>query len=997
MRILGYRLVVGTVLGLAPAPLAAQIVINEVLADSRLASLDVDGDDSDWVELYNAGPVSIDLAGYALSDDLRQPRKWIFPGATIEPGGYRLIWCSGKDRVQPATSVLEGLTEPIDFEHVLVPLDAEWRYLIGSPDDGAPPAGWNEPGFDDSAWSSGQAGFGFGDDDDETVLPRDIGAVFLRQSFQVDDLTALDNLVLDVCYDDGFVAYINGERVLSANFPADEEPTFGSLAAENIECRAPERFDLSSAREFVQSGANVLAMVLVNRSVTNNDLSLVPQLGVAPTVLHTNFRLSSSGEDLVLTDSSGQTIDQVALPEQTEDHSFGRFPNGLGSFFYSPFPTPLASNDARTAARAIVEEPLFIPPSGKYTEPLAVTLDLDLDLAGAEIHYTLDGTRPTLESSLYTGPILVSEDTVIRAAGYLDGTLITRCASHSYFLSSMAHTFSLPIFSVSMAPDDFEFVHLAQDRRGPLFERPGYLEIMDAGGVRVVGTGFGIRLHGGVGREGDLDTKKAYRAYFRREYGDERLRYRVIPDTEVEEFDKLVLRSNFNDSFRGSGGFIRDQLTRDLHKQMGGTISHGSWYHLFVNMEYRGVYNVVERMDRIFFESHFSDDPAEWDVIKRSRDDEALDGDTAAWNTLGRFFRDNDVVDDATLEEGLELIDNDVFVSYMILNIWARNHDWPQQNWFAARPRRADGRWLFLVWDAELGVSGAETDSFARLFEGSRSRIQDVFMALMRNSHYQQFFLAEMERHLEGVLAPDNVIAHIRRLSARIENDLRFDAALAGRTDTVFRTQVQEMETFARRRPAFLRAMVINSEFLNPRVLEVIPDRVELDGAGPVEVTLRGHSFSEFTKVFFAGVPAPHVELVSVVEMKVQVPFSVGVQGFPAITTSSSRGGTFTAERLLEVVLSETPLRRGDANGDGALNVSDAVAIILAVAGGVGPPSCADALDVDDSGGVDLTDAIALLGYLFGDSGAPPAAPHPGCGVDASPDALGCTTGADCR
>jgi hypothetical protein len=72
---------------------------------------------------------------------------------------------------------------------------------------------------------------------------------------------------------------------------------------------------------------------------------------------------------------------------------------------------------------------------------------------------------------------------------------------------------------------------------------------------------------------------------------------------------------------------------------------------------------------------------------------------------------------------------------------------------------------------------------------------------------------------------------------------------------------------------------------------------------------------------------------------------------------------------------------RGETNGDGSVDLSDAVKVLLVLFAGVGPPTCADAMDADDTGEIDLTDAVVLLAYLFA-SGPPPAAPFPDPGPD---------------
>jgi len=77
---------------------------------------------------------------------------------------------------------------------------------------------------------------------------------------------------------------------------------------------------------------------------------------------------------------------------------------------------------------------------------------------------------------------------------------------------------------------------------------------------------------------------------------------------------------------------------------------------------------------------------------------------------------------------------------------------------------------------------------------------------------------------------------------------------------------------------------------------------------------------------------------------------------------------------------------RGDANADGASDISDAVKILfhLFLGGGV---SCADAMDVDDSGETDITDVLFLLRYLFQSGQAPPP-PFFTCGPDGTEDAF---------
>jgi len=85
---------------------------------------------------------------------------------------------------------------------------------------------------------------------------------------------------------------------------------------------------------------------------------------------------------------------------------------------------------------------------------------------------------------------------------------------------------------------------------------------------------------------------------------------------------------------------------------------------------------------------------------------------------------------------------------------------------------------------------------------------------------------------------------------------------------------------------------------------------------------------------------------------------------------------------------SEDPFRRGDADGGGGVDITDAIAILSWLFLGDDEPLCLDAADADDDGHPDLSDAIRILSWLF-TGGPAPASPGPtDCGPDPGPDEL---------
>jgi hypothetical protein len=100
----------------------------------------------------------------------------------------------------------------------------------------------------------------------------------------------------------------------------------------------------------------------------------------------------------------------------------------------------------------------------------------------------------------------------------------------------------------------------------------------------------------------------------------------------------------------------------------------------------------------------------------------------------------------------------------------------------------------------------------------------------------------------------------------------------------------------------------------------------------------------------------------------------------------------FSETGFLTVVYGFTPrgpFARGDANSDGAINITDGVYVLTYLFLGGAEPLCEDAADADDKGTIRLTDAVYLFNHLFLGGPEPPP-PYPGAGVDPTEDELSC-------
>ncbi len=156
-------------------------------------------------------------------------------------------------------------------------------------------------------------------------------------------------------------------------------------------------------------------------------------------------------------------------------------------------------------------------------------------------------------------------------------------------------------------------------------------------------------------------------------------------------------------------------------------------------------------------------------------------------------------------------------------------------------------------------------------------------------------------------------------------------------------------------------------------------------------------SFEEETAVLevdYATVAGVFVDKTGVVTTEI---YWTDEAGTPVLVNTVVVGGEVLSPLAFDdatVTLAPAPsFLRGDRNGDGRVDIADAVSIIRgAFLNGPASP-CEDAGDVDDDGTEHgLIDTIALLEWIFFD-GAPPHAPGPSqCGLDPTADDLDCAT-----
>lgn len=157
---------------------------------------------------------------------------------------------------------------------------------------------WTQEAFPDDDWINDRAEFGFGDGDETTELPQGWTAYYFRYSFPADPLENAHSMMLEVNYDDAFVAYINGVEVArSPNMPSGP-PTHSTLALWDHEGGSFESYDLTwlvneNPWPYVTEYFLNLSVEVHQVSPTDDDLTLAVRLLIdgLPKIYHNSKAL----------------------------------------------------------------------------------------------------------------------------------------------------------------------------------------------------------------------------------------------------------------------------------------------------------------------------------------------------------------------------------------------------------------------------------------------------------------------------------------------------------------------------------------------------------------------------------------------------------------------------------------------------------------------------------------------------------------------------------
>ena len=649
-------------------------------------------------------------------------------------------------------------------------------------------------------------------------------SVLVRLPFELPEGVALDTLSLQVQYDDGWVAYLNGEEVARRNAPGmagDPLPYDAVAQAARTEQEAlqTETIDLTTALPLLNGMShNVLAIQGLNVSAEDGDFLLATSLaGTA---------------------------------------------KRLPRLRYFAQPSPGEINDGGFAG--LVAAPQFSQQRGIYQAPFQ--LQIASPTAGATLVYTTDGSRPTpdhgtqvlaADSSAHAVARLNIDTTAyVRSMAILDDFLPSQVVTHTYlFLDDVIQQDpavgtgtplypstwqagnyaadyqvdpevvaawddtdplnedigirealrSLPTLSIVMEHDDLwhpaRGIYTDARREGAAWQRAGSVEYFDPATGEQFQVNAGVQMHGGASRDNERTKKHSFRLLFREDFGGpSELQFPLFQESPVTSINTVVLKSFFTDGFptRTIQGryspldsqYLRDTWMRDVRLAMGNLEPHSEYVHLYLNGLYWGLYSPTERADDAFLAAHLGGERDEYDVVKDFN--ELFRGNKQAWDAMFRLANGG-LTDDAAYQQiqgnhpdGSRnpaypvYLDVDNLIDYMITHLYAGAEDWPHHNWYAARRRGPESNgFQFFTWDQEIVLDGFFRD---RIDVADANTPAGLYNRLRQNAEFRLRFADRVQQHLfhRGALATESAQALWMQRANQIEAAILAESARWG-------------------------------------------------------------------------------------------------------------------------------------------------------------------------------------------------------------------------
>jgi len=851
----------------------AQVVINEVQTANVNTIVDEYGKNDDWIELYNTSSAPVDLTGFMLSDNLQQHDKFVFPSFILDGHDHVIVYASDFNKTEYGGHWETAIYATDNWKYQVntsAPADTNWRYLS----------------FNANSWSSGVGGIGYGDGDDATIISQCI-SVYMRKIFPVADTSKIAEAILNMDYDDAFVAYLNGVEIARSNVGvAGTRPAWDAVASLSHDSFS---LDMNAVRTAITNGLNVFAVEVHNTAANNQDLSAIPFLsfklkdqttmfgptpawftgGQTQDYFHAAFKMSRSGESVYLYNSLGSFVDSVMVSALEADDAYARNPDGSSQWCFTNQPTPDTVNTVGPCNTGYATIPLFSLQPGFYPNTQVLTITTTFQ---GVIRYTTNGNTPDGTSPVYSSPINISSTQTVRARVFGMNVLPSQIVTNTYIIGFDC---KLPVYVLTTDSSNLWDYNTGIFVEGPNadpwiphwganywmnWDKPVSLEYFDRNKNLAFRFNAGLTVTGGWSRAAN---QKPLEITLGDKYGQGELNYPLLSEKPwVDKFDNFVLHTAGND--RGVA-HMRDPLMERLLVPT--HVDHISFEPclLFINGVQWGVYYTRENDDHHFVEQNYGIDKDDIDLLKESYfvpDMEVKKGTDSAFYVMYNYAMNTASTDPSYFSTMNSMMDIENMVDYFAAETFYPNGDWMgggNNNMKMWRQRSTNGRFRYISYDFDFGfglVDAVNADILAEALNANPHNYQsDLFAHLVQNPQFKNYFINRYADLINTIWLPSNVtaVANAFRDSLRYDMHYEFENGWAGGDTNQWKNNINDMLNFAGQRPFYARNFIQSDLGMTSQVTLTL--NVSPAGAGRIQISTITPATLPWSGVYFNGNP----------------------------------------------------------------------------------------------------------------------------------------------
>lgn len=680
-----------------------ELIITEILPNNRGSYL-YDNDLPSYIELKNISDNTINLNEYSLSNDISKPFLWNLPDYELKAGEVYLIYADALDNDNHASFDLKKQKGSVYLSHKNKIIDEVIYDNI--------PNGMAYILNDDKFVVSSNISPGYNNDDaginnymsNYDLMPNDL---------VISEVMTTNNKFLAQNggkYYSWIELYNNTEKDINLKdyFLSTEKDNPKMYALPNVVLKKNSYYIL----------------------ITSGDENLSNK-----TYKHANFKLSNM-EGLYLYHNN-TIVDSLFISDLSTNYSYGR--GSKYGHYYFDKPTPNTINNSGFIKLALAPE--FSIEAGKYDN----VDKLEIELSGnGTIYYTLDGSTPTLDSKVYSSPIILNKTATIKAIVY-QGKQKSLITTHTYIINEN-HT--LPVLSLTIKDSDLKKLDTNFMSESTY---PVHAELLDNNSKFSVDCG--IKVFGGESR---MLQKKSYSLKFSSKYGVKSLKYKIFDNRSAVSYDTLVLRSGSQDM---NGTMFKDELVTSIIDDYSTLdVQANKPIILYVNDKYYGIYYIREKIDSEFIKNHYNVNTQNTNIVRIDYD--VTSGSSSDLKKLNNFVSTHDMSDNNNYQKVKDMLDINSYLDLWIAKLFTGDYDVRNIRYFNDS-NIDNGKLKLIAYDFDFAFYSYPANYFTWMTTpggmGYYKIDNNLMIQLLKNKQFRMDFIERLSYNLNNVWNDNNI------------------------------------------------------------------------------------------------------------------------------------------------------------------------------------------------------------------------------------------------